>query len=523
MRYGAIFFGPKLFVPFVLNSPEFSGSRYTPVQRAISHYPWLSSLTIVSYVTERPLPNSKYVPSDLSLVPTCTVYSPSVMDETALRSGLNKYFRTKQVLLDSVTESLYTILVALFTPHLIGSETWPYDSAVSLLTLDKSPSFPFYYTCTTKEQALEAYPCEQIVKSEIKKQDQETIFSTTLKSEMRLENKPARLFCPGPLHSTIVGNMLYTEQNDALAFSRQSHPIQLGITMPGHELNSLFLRVPKHFSKFHLDVGGFDTHFPPSVAAAICRFRSTLLPPSKFGANKAFYEKTYCGLIASLGRIFYMFGQRSGQTNTFTDNSFYTVSAIYHAFLQLTGLSLYQIDDYFTLINGSDDAFFGVHPSYCDSFNLVTLSNYVYKVFGMRLESPDIAPVSFLDLHFFSQHLVPVSLPHLGFSDPLLLAIGNVEKIESGFNWINGSNRSDVDVLSRFVALLLLLFADQKKFLYWRSAINRWARSRPNVDPVWRKLLLLANDDVFALRLHTGLSYPLGFRLVALDDDFSLD
>jgi len=459
---------------------------------------------IVGYGDVRPLPTNDYKPSDFYEDYSGEEYKPALDSDLfeGVRTGLQKYTAQKTLCSDSLMLLSLRYLESQFRFVFAGVQHISMEEAYDRLVLTKSPGFPYYYNCVDKEQALEKYDVKYIVESELVSGNQETIYSTTLKSEMRQEGKYPRLFTPAPLHSTVVGNYLYGAQNDAISRTRRMHPIKLGVQMPGHEFNSLFFSFPSGYIKAHFDVKGFDVSICLSIMAIIMEFRGRYINQQYLKAHRAHYSKIYCGYVYVLGLIVLLLGQRSGSTNTFTDNSLYMCCLIHVAFSILCDVSIEQAIDELYFINGSDDGMFAVHPKWGSKFNIVTLANFLYENFGCVLESPSLVPVSFEDCYFFSHHLIRVALPRLGIPG-CWIAAGNREKILCGFRYVKKLNM--LQNFQRYGALLIVLFPYQADFEYWREKVLALAAKVDYQDKEFRKLISLISSDLFFLKIYTGV------------------
>jgi len=505
-------FGPS-FKPFFpsLRSFEYSGvvhgsARPDPAFKNLANFVGAHGVT-----GSRPSPSSAYVENGFMDKSTELNYFPPLRDESikypSYHEGIRKYMMPKKLVSDEKMRRLSQVLLSVFRVHLQNSPLLGWEENLKLVSWEKSPGFPFYFSASTKEDAFTVFDMKQIVQDELLHGDQEVVYSTTLKDELRPTSKKARLFTPAPFHATLVGNHLYHEMNNKLANTRRSHPIKLGVTMPGAEFNKLFLLFPEDWHKNHFDISGFDTHVCLSVMSVICWFRNQMLSdgedPLVQKANYNYYSKTYCGLVWLMGWIITLFGQRSGSTNTFTDNSFYVVAILYECVSTLARVPLDHVEFVFKLTDGSDDAMFAVNPYYADAVNIVTIANYLYKHFGTRLESPSICPLSFEDLYFFSHHLVKRDLSYLGYSN-VWFALGNVVKIEEGFGYDKSSNT--LMRLQRYAALLLCLFPNERVFGKWRARVNQWIGTQSCDDPVWARLVTMVNTDAFFVRIHSNFS-----------------
>jgi hypothetical protein len=466
--------------------------RWAPVAKAIG---------AVGEVQPRPLPSSKYEPSDF--YEEEEGYFPPLRKDylkvPGLVEGMRKCTRPKFIVSDEMQFRLLMVLNFFFRAHLAGSIVRGFEECVKFIDYKKSPGHPYHYSCPDKGSALERFDIKGITEREIEHHDQEVIYDITEKDELRPSAKFPRVFFPAPFHATMVGNMLFSDMNERLAATRQHHPMKLGVQMPGAEFNKLFTSFPANWCKFHFDVAGFDTHVSLSVMAVIAHFRGSMVDQRHRKAIYVYYCKTYCGFAKLFGWVVALFIQFSGQTNTFTDNALYVIAVFFEAACSLLQMSLLDVVDVVQLVDGSDDGMFAVHPDFVSKFNILTLSNYLFSNYGMMLESPSLTPVSILDLYFFSHHLVVRDLVEFQLP-PTLLAIGNVQKLQSGFSWNTSGNA--VDRLQRYLALLLCLYPDREIFEKRRNQVNLWVQKQDVAESLWRSLVSLLNYDQFFLRVH---------------------
>jgi len=472
----------------------------------------VSYLQPVGYADNRPLPTNNYIPSVFYGDVIDAEYAPALLKDPldALQDGLRKYLAVKRICSDRLMDLARQYLECVFSVVFVDIVQISRAEAYERLDLDKNPGFPYYFVAPDKARAIQLYEVDYIVEQELMFGNQETIYSTTLKSEMRDVEKFPRLFTPAPLHSTVVGNQLYGAQNDAIQDTRNMHPIKLGVSMPGHEFTTLFFGLPSDFHKAHFDIKGCDVSVCLSIIAVIRDFRAKHIAQQFIKGHKAYYSKVYCGFVYVLGRIIQLLGQRSGSTLTFTDNSFFVLCIVYSAFCELTGVPMEKATTDLVVVDGSDDAMLAWHSRYTSLFNIVTLANFLWKNFGVILESPAINPVSIQDLYFFSQHLVSVSLPHLNI-DVCWIAAGNKEKILSGFRYVKG-----VDLyinFQRFAALLTVLFPYYDEFCYWRKKVLSEMKRVHFDDIKFRRLASLISSDLFFLKIYLGVQVePTGLR-----------
>jgi hypothetical protein len=113
-------------------------------------------LEVLGSVPFRPIGSSHYVPVPGQKTAD-TAYVPSEMSYVALSKGLQKVTLKVcdfPIVYEQLLEAYFDLrLVPLWS----GCRVLSYEEAVQLLTFDKSPGYPYYYTCEDKACALRCF------------------------------------------------------------------------------------------------------------------------------------------------------------------------------------------------------------------------------------------------------------------------------------------------------------------------------------------------------------------------------
>lgn len=169
---------------------------------------------------------------------------------------------------------------------------------------------------TNKGDALRLFGLSQLRKYY---SENTVVVGSTLKDEIRLVGKDARLFRPQDVSSYVEGSTLYYHQNEYLMKAHES-PIFIKFVVPGLDIPKMFDNLEQlHGQNFASDGIQWDSHYPLILAAIIAEFRSCgELDPLRV---QRYYSMMYNGFTSVLDGIVHLVGQPSGHYNTSVDNS----------------------------------------------------------------------------------------------------------------------------------------------------------------------------------------------------------
>jgi hypothetical protein len=425
-------------------------------------------------VTYRPLGKSNLQPSPWSNDQNDD-YVPSVMSEEAVKVGLQKHnfpeINFPEHLVKRAEAYIYNKMKSIWTDQ-PEDLMRTYEDALDQLQMDKSPGYPYFYDCKDKEEALNKYGVE--IKDRVDRmllgEEVESIFALTAKSELRTKDRVAqnktRVFMASDMHHLITSLMLFDKQNEKIMNTRGLHPCTIGIQIPGPEFARSILGLGDQLNDG--DVSGCDLLFKLRLARSIRELRSRFLP-SKYGATIIhLYNCVYAGLVAGLGGMYRIFGNKSGWLNTGMDNTLMCwlclIIACFHFFPDRSPEDVIE-----SLINGDDllvNQKLGCFREFCAWL----------KTYNFFIEAEDWTPRAPTEVVFLSHHLERRFVR--GFGD-FVCSAGNLVKIKSSLNWIKKS-----DVLSfseccvaRLVGLRLCAFPWQVEFEEIDQILSTYLRS----------------------------------------------
>lgn len=415
----------------------------------------------ITTVDWRPLGHSDLIPSPWDHNQNDT-YLPTQMSVNAMKIGLTKchdpiinFPEDLVVKAEAYVESrLKSIWTRTPEQYVLSN-----DDAIDLLTMDKSPGFPYYFKYQTKEQAIIGSK-ESILEKVNNIMDGkrvQCIFSLTEKSELRPKQKvdegKTRVFMASDLHHLIASKRLYERQNDDLCATIGKHPITIGVQLPGPQYINLMMSLGLNCNDG--DVAGCDLRFNPRIARSIYRIRHQFLPLRYAEAGWWLYCCVYCGLGVALGALYRLYGNKSGWQNTGHDNSIQVwLCMLICCFALYPGRNPDEIFKIF--INGDDvvqGQFIGEFKQFCD-----WLKNY-----GFYLEADNWKSRDVMDCVYLSHHLRP-RFVH-GFGDFICVA-GNRNKLLSSMNWIKKSKTLSFEesAVAHLLGLRICLFPWQDDF-----------------------------------------------------------
>lgn len=355
-------------------------------------------------------------------------YGPSQMTEKSAIKGYEKYMEPVYQLPESLVQRAQDYLLEKMQSvwGAIPEPVLSYEEAVALCDMKKSPGYPWYRDCEDKGTALLKYgdkikeQCLAILRGE----EIECVFAGTLKSEMRLLNKLARVFNASPIHHLIPSKMLYHKQNMRLmeTIGTGLHPITIGVRLPGNEFVRLLLSLkPRAWDG---DGDGHDGRFRLRIARVIRDVRHSFLPGWTKPCGRHLYNSVFAGLIAMLGAVWRCYHQKSGQENTSTDNSL--GAWVEHVIgIWLINPSANPDEVMKALFNGDDTAVSLEAP-----FTYPEMCSRLAK-YNIRYSVETLIPRSPRDVIFLSHHIRLRFIPGLG---DVMVTAGNLPKLLSSLD-----------------------------------------------------------------------------------------
>lgn len=161
----------------------------------------------------------------------------------------------------------------------------------------------------------------------------DNLHTATLKSEMRIKNKTARMFVPTNLCLIAVGNWLFGAQNNNIINNHEHLPIKVGMVVPGRETFNFWNHVLRWEGKsYDADGSRWDSTINMTLVLLARELRKCFIPKQYHKLVDKYYDQVYYGHTRVLSYILILIGQLSGQTNTTSDNSLiHSMIMILHA------------------------------------------------------------------------------------------------------------------------------------------------------------------------------------------------
>lgn len=231
--------------------------------------------------------------------------------------------------------------------------------------------------------------------------DDTSIISSTLKDELRLEGKDARLFRPVDACAFAESLRLFAEQNLYLTRLVDS-PVFVRFKTPGPALTRLYQSLLTNGgSLYDADGSRWDANFQLSIAMVIANWRARNSPDPV--AVMEYYRRVYNGFThvsdGDFSFLVNLIGNSSGHLNTTTDNCLAHVCLMaLHAYH--VGMSRAKFYKQITWYCSGDDL---VWADQAGLFSPAQLSE-TYANHGFYLEFSSLEPVEFERLTFVCTH-----------------------------------------------------------------------------------------------------------------------
>lgn len=371
------------------------------------------------------------------------------MTEQALLIGVQKYLEPFKSFASGQLVEAEAFMRRIVEPYWAGLEGMSYADAVADIDFTKSPGWPYYFDCETKADALRKYG--DVIQQNVDRllAGDDTVvcpFSITLKDELRPKEKvmahKTRVFQACNIDHLLASSMLFKRQNEALMATVGSHPVAVGIQVPGPGFVSLMRRI--RFPGYSVDIAGCDTRFHLDIAGVIRNVRAHFLSAYKRASVFNLYDQVYCGFAVVLGIIYTVWHQKSGWLNTSHDTSFYVLLALFITVRALAPDKSFGevIDEVFTY---GDDNIWSVLD---ERVGVLNVAQYLQE-YNILLEFGDGAPGTGFSLVFLSHHIRERYVDGLG---SFYVAAGNLDKLLCSRNWYRAGKMETV--LAQVVHLL---------------------------------------------------------------------
>jgi hypothetical protein len=477
-------------------------------------------LEVLGFCAKRPLAQSHFhkAPWFDQAEPDDLKYCPSEMSVKSLQVGMEKVPKERMHLDETLLLEAEEMIIRMLRP-IWGSRKLlrSYEEAVQLLTLVKSPGFPWNVDCRDKLEALLRYGGEIQRLTEMilampspsaqewnPQEGPDAIGTFTLKDELRDGEKVAqhktRVFVADTLHKLLVDKMLFSIQNELLQDNLGKHPSTVGIRIPGPEFVRMFLDLLKDADAYDSDIKGSDLRLPLPLARSVRNIRAHFLPESLLGAIHWSYNWTYCGAAQILGVIYRKLQQSSGSENTAQDNGL--AYWVMHAYLwRKAGHTEKQWRDWMKLHVNGDDEMHSVSlqaPKGTYSIDKVAIAA---AEIGVEVEFAENQPRSLGTLTYLSHSVKWRYVEGIG---EVLVTAGNLSKLRSSLYYVkdNATLSMEESCLAHLLGVRLCLFPWKPYFDICDSIIDEFLQDKI-LSPLMSTLLNARLTENQILALHT--------------------
>ncbi len=461
----------------------------------------------IGSVAPRPLPKSKYVPSDFGIV--VPQFKPSDMDVGAYLHWMSKLSRPRgrAITNDEYFRSM-EVLEREFSPFVQGGLS-TLEEVLLDVEWDKSPGWPYVNLgCTTKRQAWDKYKDEitQSVESLIVGEYVESTFIASLKDELLPHGKKARVFLPAPFHHQLACARLFKKAADSLTSTCHSHSSAIGINLFGGGLERAFRRLSSLPFGFDADQSGCDTSCKDVEPER--DFMKTGLPPRYHAGVDLLFNQACCPRVIVSDRVLQLTMNPSGWYLTTVLNTLRTHRLVACAYLELSpGHSIDDMRRNLLQLNGGDDLAYSTNQPWFDIASLA--ANLADK--GVYIESDYLTPRNPLDLTFFSHNLFLRKVDYLNAH--IYVAGGRLSKILSSFSYlkVNDGQINWCRNASRVVGLMVNLwpykFEYDQLYPYLYHMIHHFFLLSGRVlTSEWSGVFRSIPSDTLMMLLRTGAS-----------------
>lgn len=342
------------------------------------------------------------------------------------------------------------------------TETEIYDIVSHADHNSKISGFPFNEAgFPTKISAYDEYGFEHLLEMFIMSAQ---LIGVTLKDEIRLVGKDARLFRPQNLSAYVVGLLLFENQNKYLMSRLLQHPIFLKYVTPGVALTYLYALIDSFGGTAnHADAQQWDSHFQLWLAWVILNWRLRTIDPKYHQLAIRYYSMMYNGYSTVGGYLFHLVGQPSGHVNTSVDNSIAHIAIMsYHAFLN--DISPREFLTQVKFFACGDDL---IWSDKTQKFSAKAL-DLTYQSVGTYLEFGSWEACPLADLRFVSTQ--PVFFD-LGNGDSELSYSYHADKLLASA-LLNKIKQKPLDHLAKLASIARLLYGQPEHFRFVKNLFD---------------------------------------------------
>lgn len=316
---------------------------------------------------------------------------------------------------------------------------------------------------------------------------------TTLKVELRLIAKLARLFAPTNVCLIVVANWLFGAQNESLIKLHQELPSKVGLSAPGSDAYLLWQEI-RSWEGYSTDADGswWDALINLALVCIVRDLRKMFIPEQFHPLVDRYYNQVYMGNVSVLGNLVTLGGQLSGHTNTTSDNTLvHSALMCLHAWrCQMTFPEFVEKVRWYVV---GDDL---IYNTSTPEFHVLNLEKTWHSL-GMFIESRGETPSN--ELTFVG--MTPCKREIRGRQH--WLYVYRIEKLFASMNHTEKSMTVSQRVMA-LVSLTINMFADKENYEFAKDAVLAFAREHYKELSMEAKHMLGKLDDITLLQLYTG-------------------
>lgn len=440
-------------------------------------------------VRAAPLPRSKIVYDPVHSVDG--EYTPAILNSDAMVTGVKKYKSKQKVFILEQEKQILLRWLTLMYGHVMSCPMWTQDKAIDEIDGERAAGSPYDFVYgPLKHFALKFLNFNQFL---LHFCFYNQVHRATLKDELRLKGKIARLFVPINICMIAIGNWLFGAQNDSFVQFVRDICIKIGLPSPSYVCYKMWGNITR-WSGYSTDGDGswWDALTPLCLVEVVRDFRKKFLPETVHPFVDKYYNQVYAGYTNVMGHLVTLDGQLSGQTNTTTDNSLiHSCIMMLHAIRH--GMSYDEFRQQVEWYVVGDDLIYNTTSS---KFTALQLEQ-TWRSFGMFLESRG--------------YVSPDELMFVGMKPQQRVVDGNTyslyvfrarKNLESMNYYKKGATISQR--LSTLVNLTMGIFADKEYFDFMKSVTYNFAAQNNGVLTEIDYRLLSMLDEQVLLDLYTG-------------------
>jgi len=403
-------------------------------------------------------------------------YKPAVLDSLAILKWLEKstFPRGRPMTNETYLLSL-DILNHEFRPYVRGG-VMSIEEVLSEVDMSKSPGLPYVdLGCDTKAKAWELYRDEitDCVNQLLHGKYVQCLFQASLKDELVLEGKAARVFLPSPFHHQLACAILFKRISDSLIACVHKTSSALGIDLFARGLEREFARLSKMPFAYDGDYSKWDLSF--SGAEPERDFIKQFVEVEYHEAVDLLFNLALCPEVLVDGSVIQMMINPSGWYLTAVLNTLKNYRYLVQGFIELSvkfndPVHYTDVQNHLLCLCGGDDFAFSTTKSW---FTIAEFGSWVSYNCGPDVTSDYLTPRFAMDLTFFSHTLVlrefkdlKIYVP-LGRLDKLIASFSYIKKENGVINWLSSAQRviglfvnvwaskSSFDILSPYIGHLI--------------------------------------------------------------------